>query len=401
VIERADALAGFKKGAFQAKIRDLGIRLTHSVSVSVRCQLFGIFVENPLTFMNSDQYLGRSLKALSEDPEIAVRCRFVQDFHLLYSKSPNPEFRDRLFTWLLPAFSSGEAPMNDALIRNRVIYRVIGPAKIAAILPHFLRIFQGCNRWRTVVAALSLLADFPREPMRPFWMQAWAILAGHLQRSPCTLRNITVTFIAAGCSVCPHADIAARMEDDLRESPSHQLRRFYIQVVIGIMMLVELDLFLDVLWPGVVSLVEDPVASVRVALLQSLIHFRRFFVELSLVEPSQLIDGVISILGQDEDPFVRDVWAQVSQKVLALEPRGRIDLGRKPNKPTGNLSASCGLQLRPSLFDSTRRRVASGGQPLVQPASSLLRLERVKKTTAPVQATSQLSLAYLRPKVKI
>jgi hypothetical protein len=394
IIEHADNLIGYKNGCFQAKIRDLGVKLTQTTSVSVLLKLFSVFSANPVTFLTSETYLGRALKLLTESPEVVVRCSFIDSFHHFYTKTPSKEFKDRLFSWLLPLFSSGDHLIAESLLRNREIYHVIGPARISAILPAFLRITQELSRWRSVASAISTFSELPLDAMRPFWPHMWPIMVAHFRDSPSALKPSMLLFIAAGSKVCPVREFVSRLLTDLRNSHFFTLRRFYIDAVLEVLLLLPVGA-LEELWPDVVSLVEDPVPSVRAALLQSLAKFRKLFAGLTLTEPEHHLFGVIALLSHDQDPYVKIVWKQVSEH--SLEEKASAT----PIAPAKNARSALMLSA-PSQFDRKHRRTSSMGRPVpLIKTPSLSDIENFRKRAEQVEAISHLPIIQTRPRLRI
>jgi hypothetical protein len=252
--------------------------------------------------------VGRCFKGLTEDSAIEVRKSFVQNFHLCYSKCTSCELKDRLFSWLLPYFSMSDREIGESLIQNRAIFQVIGTAKITAMLPQFLKVIQSLRRWRVTASAIAILTELPGETIRQFCTQICGVVHDQFAQYPAPLRQSAITFYSAVAAQTDPGDFALLLVSSFRRSPRHKLRSFFVELIQFVIPLIPVNILNEILWPNVVSLVEDPVASVRVSLLQSLQPFRKLLRQLSLIEAEQLLLGTMAILADDADPYVHAVW---------------------------------------------------------------------------------------------
>jgi hypothetical protein len=172
------------------------------------------------------------------------------------------------------------------------------------------------------------------------------------------------------------------------------LRRFYINVVLTVILLLPISFFNDELWPNVVSLVEDPVPAVRAGLLQSLKHFRKTFASLGLSAPEQHLFGVIAILAHDEDPFVNSVWSEIPEGSLG---DGAIPIPdcHKNARSSHLLSSLPRLEGKQKLTSSTGRTA-----PGLKTVTSFDNLDKFKKGQLS-GGVSHLPLINSRPRISV
>jgi hypothetical protein len=319
LVEMADTLAGYKNGAFQGKSRDLGIKLAQSPSVAIRARLIGIYADNPATFLSSEAYVGRSLKALTEDSEKDVRKSFVSNFHACYSRSTSCELKDRLFSWLLPYFGASDPEIGEALSQNRQIFQVIGSAKLAAVLPQFLRIVQSLGRWRVVATAIAIMTELPVELIRQASAQICATVHAQLIRFPVPLKPAAMAFYSVIAAQIDPTEFASMLVKTFRLSPCHRLRSFFIEMTKVAYPLVPSNSFLEFLWPNLVSLVEDPVPSVKVCFVDSLRTFRQVMPGCPFSKNWHYCLVHLATLAEDPDPYVRAIWEAVGRWLSAVE----------------------------------------------------------------------------------
>jgi hypothetical protein len=221
----------------------------------------------------------------------------------------------------------------------------------------------------------------------------WPIVITHLRNSPSALRSVALAFIACGPSVCDHREFVSKLETDLRNSPFFALRRFYINAVLAVILLLPISFFNDELWPNVVSLVEDPVPAVRAALLQSLKNFRKTFAALGLAALEQHLFGVIAILAHDEDPFVNSVWSEI--------PEGSLDDRAIPVPDFHkNARSSHLLSVLPRLEGKPKMASSTGRTTGLKMVTSLDNFDKFRKVSS-TGGTSHLPLIYSRPRITV
>jgi hypothetical protein len=315
-----------------------------------------VFASNPLTYLVTDAF-SRSIKSLAEDGDQSLRLSFITAFPVCYMKAVSAELKDRLFSWLMSYYSSSDAVICECLVQTREIYQVIGPGRVAAVLPALLRLLAGLTKWRVARAAVEILTTLPREPLLQLLPQIWQTVIRFLNAWSAPLKVTVFAFFAA---VYRSSDqFSGMIVRDLRQSNSHVIRAIFPEVVVGCCLEIPLKVFMEVLWPNFLSLIDDEVPSVKVSLLRAMPLLRRFFMANKRVEAEAVLVRVFRKLERDPDPFVHEIARESSEPFFCVQYDDPTPLAQ-----IGNFSKTlvCSAGLAPivkPLADAKRRRTSA------------------------------------------
>jgi hypothetical protein len=313
VVEHTDVLAAYHNGEFQAKVRDIALRISKSAAVPIRVRLCEIYAANPLFYLSSDALFGRVYKSLAEDSEIEVRLSYIKHFPLLYTRCSSVQLTDLLFSLLLFSFSSSDRRIHHALLSHSALFRALNASKINALMPGFLRICEGLIRWRLIASAVAIFIDFPTDCIASSWRPMGAILRVKHAQFPFALADATAAFYARVLIATQEAEILGAALS-LARAPTHQLRSFFIQLA-AMLGHLRPSGFVDRLWPAALALAQDPVLAVRCTFLRCAAQFHDAFVETGDRAAVKNLTTVFMILGTVADPALEAVWRDAAAQL--------------------------------------------------------------------------------------
>jgi hypothetical protein len=329
IAENADILSAYHNGEFQAKVRDIALRVSKLTAISVRVRLCEIYAANPVFYLSSDAHFGRVYKGLAEDPEIDVRLSFIKSFQALYTRCQSVQLTDLLFSLFLSFFSSSDRRIHHALVNNPNSYLSLNASKINALLPGFLRICEGLVQWRLIVSAVAIFLNFPADCVSSSWRAMGAILKVKHVLSPFALSDAITTFYLKVFFVTQDEEVLVTPLS-LARAPAHQFRSFFIKFAAIFGHVQPMGVFVDELWPAALALAQDPVLSVRYIFLRCAGQFHDDFVKGGLQADLKNLTTVFMMMGTIEDPTFEAAWRDVAAQLAdeRRSPRSTVQLYR-------------------------------------------------------------------------
>jgi hypothetical protein len=167
--------------------------------------------------------------------------------------------------------------------------------------------------WRSIAHAFSTFIFFRTDIVQSTWPQMAAILKSKLTQSPHALASTAIAFYQAIALVSSEGDVISALVDYSR-SPLYQLRSFFIHLAIAVAFSFPFPVFIDHIWPAVLSLSEDRVSSVRATFLRKAPEFRHYFVSQGHAPSEKHLTTLFMVMGKDSDPLLQAVWLDASDR---------------------------------------------------------------------------------------
>jgi hypothetical protein len=113
------------------------------------------------------------------------------------------------------------------------------------------------------------------------------------------------------------------------------------------------------------------------------------------------VNGVLALLGADQDPFVRSAWRQVAEKFRAVEdPLEPESLPKLSGQPKAVRSAN--MLTSPERIERGRKRTSSMGRAtFLRPAASVGEIEKVRKPGEATDSVTRLPFIHAKPKLRV
>jgi hypothetical protein len=168
LLEQADAIAAVDDVTFLPKLHALIGELAASTDPSVLGRLPHIMGVNPNALLNSDLEVEPIIGAIGASVDPDVRLAFLQNYILLFARTPGRSAQTALLTAFLGLF---ERPSESVIARltSADTYAFFGPGKLVQVVPAFTELLPKLTAWRDIGRAAETFLSFPSDIIRSFW----------------------------------------------------------------------------------------------------------------------------------------------------------------------------------------------------------------------------------------
>lgn len=319
ILDNCEFIMQTKKSEFGPKLKDFAMKLQQSSDVSLRIRVLDIISKHEQILYGSETHIKQFIKNAAEDQSIDVKAEFLSHIEIFFQLAPNNNIKEQIYKYFIDYFAESDEVIRELLLQSKY-YSLLGAAKLTYMLSSFIRFAQlSGDKWRQFATSVHIFINFPDETVISGMKAMAAAINQAISRSPFALADSCFGFYTRITYLVKpqHYDwLAQTVIKTYAQSKSHQLRALYSQLAFILGSALPFDIFSDTLWPPVYALSHDPVASVRVSFLRALPKFSDYFKQQGDDETGRAIATMYLSFGNDPDPYVKYVYAQLPKKTI-------------------------------------------------------------------------------------
>jgi hypothetical protein len=320
ILNNCEFIMQTKKSEFGPKLKEFAMKLQQSQEIKIRVRVIDIISKHEQILYGSENHLRQFIKNAAEDPALPVKAAFLSRIEIFSQMASNNNIKELIFKYFTNFFGETNEEIRSLLLTSKY-YSIIGAPKLTFLLPNFIRFTQSAgDRWRHFASCISHFVNFPDEVVTVGMKAMAGVLNQAVAKSPFALAESCFMFYTRLTCLVKGQYFDWLAQTVLRtygQSKMHQLRAHYFRLTYILGYTLPYEIFKNSMWPQVLAIARDPVASVRVAFLRAAPKFFDYFRQQGEEEARRNLALLYQSFAQDEDPYVKSVFTQMPKKVMS------------------------------------------------------------------------------------